>query len=249
MSPCDTYADCADATKYCAALLGSSQGLCRPCVECAQNGDANEGPCPPRCDAHSPALTNSSVSVFSGDFTYWQHVYTVAPSHGDALPRGCVASADAQTNAFGSTKWYTKCVTKLVRRDEDRFCDATALTRVEPFYQCIASSHTNYCGTNTASFCLAKSYFDCCPVRAGPLAGAVIGTAVGILAIAYFIIRAVYRKRVSKFRSTVKVVVAANKFKRRLPSIRRMLERRREKRAAAESAAAAERGEAPAPST
>ena len=181
--------------------------MCRPCVECAQNGDAHEGQCPPRCDAHSPSLANSSVSVFSGDFTYWQHVSTVAPNHGDALPRGCLASADAQTTGFGSTKGYT------------------------------------------ASFCLAKSYFDCCPVRAGPLAGAVIGTAVGILAIAYFIIHAVYRKRVSKFRSTVKVVVAANKFKRRLPSIRRMLERRREKRAEAESAAAAERGEAPAPST
>jgi hypothetical protein len=241
MSRCDTYADCTDASKYCAALLGSPRGICRPCLECAQNGDANEGECPERCDAYSPILTNSSVGVFAGDFTYWQHVSSSAPSH--ALPKGCVASADANSNAFGSTKWYTKCSTALVRRDGNRFCDISALTRVEPFYQCIASSHTNYCGTNTPSFCLATSYFDCCPVRPGPLAGACVGTAVGILMIVYYIIRVVYRKRVNKFRATNQVVVAANKFKR---ALRRKSEEG--DRAAAESADAAERGDAPAPS-
>ena len=243
MSRCDTYADCTDASKYCAALLGSPRGICRPCLECAQNGDANEGECPERCDAYSPILTNSSVGVFSGDFTYWQHVSASAPSHGDALPKGCVASADANSNAFGSTKWYTKCSTALVRRDGDRFCDISALTRAEPFYQCIASSHTNYCGTNSPNFCLATSYFDCCPVRPGPLAGACIGTAVGILMIVYFIIRVVYRKRMNKFRATIQVVIAANKFKQAL--------RRKSEEgdgAAAASADAAERGDAPAPS-
>jgi hypothetical protein len=59
----------------------------------------------------------------------------------------------------------------------------------------------------------------------------------------YYIIRVVYRKRVNKFRATIQVVVATNKFKR---ALRRKSEEA--DRAAAESANAAERGDAPAPS-
>ena len=228
------------------------RGACWGCEACTKFGDEISWSCPERCDASS-AGQNVTEATFLADFDYWNSVLELAGLRAGVVSSGCERSARALTTLRAPKKMSGRgrCSSSrgYTARDESRWCDATALTRVEPFYQCIASSHTNYCGTNTASFCLAKSYFDCCPVRAGPLAGAVIGTAVGILAIAYFIIHAVYRKRVSKFRSTVKVVVAANKFKRRLPSIRRMLERRREKRAAAESAAAAERGEAPAPST
>jgi hypothetical protein len=61
--------------------------------------------------------------------------------------------------------------------------------------------------------------------------------------IVYFIIRVVYRKRMNKFRATIQVVIAANKFKR---ALRRKSEEG--DRAAAASADAAERGDAPAPS-
>ena len=194
---CSDHSACADSNKYCASATDGS-GRCRPCEECATFADGITGKCPAICNSSSDVPDADSSSYTSEEFfnayTYWNRV---KDEGFEVSNKGCESSAiAATTSTSGSLKGRTgKCVPSFTKKDEDKWCSMETLTQTHPFRSCIASEANDYCGVGASSVCISDSYFDCCPIEEGPIAGVAITVILVLIALQYFLCKACHRRK------------------------------------------------------
>ena len=198
-SSCATHAECSSVPeRYCVALAQSSSGTCRPCEECSQWSDAIDGVCPSSCASASvgSSPTTTDVGIFNA-YGYWSRV---RDENSTAIERGCVASAVEATGVTSGARKGRKggCAPVFTKKDVSRWCDLDYLTLVYPFNGCIATTANNYCGVGDNSICLANSYYDCCPLEKGVLAGVCIAVGVISIIIAILFCRSCYTRKLIK---------------------------------------------------
>ena len=199
---CSDHSACADSNKYCAAVSDGS-GRCRPCEECAMFADGVTGSCPAICTGDLPTTeADSSSSSYTAEeffnaYTYWNRVKDEGFEEGVVSNNGCESSAiAATTSTSGSLKGRTgKCVPSFTKKDEDKWCSMETLTQTHPFRSCIASEANDYCGVGASSVCISDSYFDCCPIEEGPIAGVAITVILVLIALQYFLCKACHRRK------------------------------------------------------
>ena len=192
------------------------RGACWGCEACTKFGDEISWSCPERCDASSSAQ-NVTEATFLADFDYWNSVLELAGLRAGVVSSGCERSARALTTLRAPKKMSGRgrCSSSrgYTARDESRWCDATALTRTAPYGQCVASPHTRYCGTEVQTFCVAASYFDCCPIEPVPLALTATAAAVALLSMMFFCVRSAYKRKLRKLDATTDVLRFVYKLK------------------------------------
>lgn len=201
-TPCGAHADCdlSESGEYCASISGGAfAGSCRPCLECAVHADGVNGLCPRTCA--TPDLTEgvgaASAEQFFEDYTYWVKV-----RDGIENSSGCAASAiEATKTTTASKKASTESCAKPFRKQaSDRWCAVDELTLRFPYADCIADSENDYCGVGSGTVCVGRQR-DCCPLRAGPVAGLVVVGVVVLLVVQFYIYRAYYRRRLIRKRA------------------------------------------------
>ena len=194
---CSDHSACADSNKYCASATDGS-GRCRPCEECATFADGITGNCPAICNSSSDVPDADSSSYTSEEFfnayTYWN---IVKDEGFEVSNKGCESSAiAATTSTSGSLKGRTgKCIPSFTKKDEDKWCSVETLTQTHPFRSCIASEANDYCGVGASSVCISDSYFDCCPIEEGPIAGVAITVILVFIALQYFLCKVCHRRK------------------------------------------------------
>lgn len=193
-----------------------SRGACWGCETCAAYGDEISWSCPAACDASSSSA-NVTEAIFLADFDYWNSVLELAKMRAGVVSSGCERSARALTTLTTPRKMSGsgRCASSrgYTARDESRWCDTTALTRTAPYGRCVASPHTRYCGTEVQTFCVAASYFDCCPIEPMPLALTATAAAVALLSVMFFCLRGVYKRKLRKLNAATDALRFVYKLK------------------------------------
>jgi hypothetical protein len=205
-------------SKYC-AMTASGIASCGECWECLYFQDAiGGGACPPYCGGENGDATGEGGGGegeeeedvdFKGSYAYWLRASilpTVGEESNDAgvdavfVSAACKTSATVRAEAFEKSTIYTSCGAKsrrwMLEKNAERWCEVSNLTAALPFDgRCVASAENEYCGASSPSVCAATNLYDCCPVKQGVLAGVVVSGALVFLAVGFFAVKFVHRKR------------------------------------------------------
>ena len=218
---CGAHPDCDlhESGEYCASLSGGAfAGACRSCIECAFHADGIDGACPRTCASRN--LTDGIGAASEGEF-FEDYAYWVKVRDGEEISSGCTSSAREATKTTTANKkgMTLPCSGPFRKRASDRWCAVDVLTLEFPYARCIADGENDYCGVGSREVCVGER-FDCCPLRAGPIAGLVTAVSLVLLVVQFYIYRAYYRRRLIRkrtFWNDPKLVEAAKRACERFP--------------------------------
>ncbi|OUS49643.1 hypothetical protein BE221DRAFT_188963 [Ostreococcus tauri] len=196
---CANHAGCSSVSgRYCAAVVNSTNGSCRQCEECAQWSDAIDSVCPSSC-ASANVGSNSSTTAeeLYNAYGYWSRVRDEGR---DVIADGCLKSAEEATRVTSGALKGRKggCAPVFTKKAVSRWCQLDELTLRYPFNSCIATASNDYCGVGEKAVCVANSYYDCCPLQKGVVAGVSIAVGIVLIIVNVLICRSCYTRKLIK---------------------------------------------------